>query len=141
LKDARRPAQLWPSVERARVIATQIRLHDLATDFKDLDRDEPMDSMPLTQPLESLQRPLSELERYAGWLAKDHVSVAVRADVQALAAAMKLGNDTSLLVLTLQKDIGRLPSGAVRKMLRKAVGEIRTVLGPGEIDAQAGEGS
>ena len=41
----------------------------------------------------------------------DHVSVAVRADVQALGAAMDVGNETSLLLLTLDKDIGRLPSG------------------------------
>jgi hypothetical protein len=84
----------------------------------------------LTQPREALRRPLSELERYAGWLARDHVSAAVRADVQALGAAMDVGNETSLLLLTLDKDIGRLPSGDVRKLLRKASGEIRAVLGP-----------
>ena len=79
---------------------------------------------------EALQRPLYELDRYAGWLAKGRVSVAVRADVQALGAAMDAGSDTSLLLLTLDKDIGRLPSGDIRKMLRKSLGEIRVVLGP-----------
>jgi hypothetical protein len=88
----------------------------------------------VTQPREALTRPLSALERYAGWLARDHVSVAVRADVQALGAAMDAGNETSLLLLTLDKDIGRLPSGDLRKMLRNALGEIRAVLGPGGID-------
>ena len=65
----------------------------------------------MTELREALTRPLSELERYAGWLGKDHVSVAVRADVHALGAAMDVGNETSLLLLTLDKDIGRLPSG------------------------------
>ena len=88
----------------------------------------------VTQPLEALKRPLYELERYAGWLAKDHVSVAVRADVHALGAAMDVGNETSLLLSTLDKDIGRLPSGDLRKMLRNALREIRTVLGTGGID-------
>jgi hypothetical protein len=85
------------------------------------------------QPHEALKRPFLELERYAGWLAKSHVSVAVRADVQALGAAMNVGHETSLLLLTLDKDIGRLPSGDVRKMLRKALGEIRAVLAPRDV--------
>jgi hypothetical protein len=92
------------------------------------------------QPREALTRPLSELERYSGWLAKDHVSVAVRADVHALGAAINVGNDTSLLLLTLDKDIGRLPSGDIRKMLRRALGEVRAVLGPSGIDGQDREG-
>ena len=102
---------------------------------------DPQEEPPLTQRREALKRPLSELERYAGWLAKDHVSVAVRADVHALGAAMEVGNDTSLLLLTLDKDITRLPSGDMRKMLRKALGEIRAVLGPSGIDVHDGEGS
>ncbi len=83
-----------------------------------------------TQTREALKHPLSQLERYAGWLAKSYVSVAVRADVQALSAAMDVGHETSLLLVTLDKDIGRLPGGDVRKMLRKALGELRAVLGP-----------
>ena len=112
--------------------ADRIRRH-----YNDAD---PQEEPPLTQRREALKRPLSELERYAGWLAKDHVSVAVRADVQALGAAVDVGNETSLLLLTLDKDLGRLPSGDVRKMLRKALGEIRAVLGP-SVDAHDGEGS
>jgi hypothetical protein len=85
---------------------------------------------PPTQPHEALQRPLSDLDRYAGWLTRGRLSVAVRADVQALGAAMDAGSDTSLLLVTLDKDIGRLPSGDIRKMLRKSLGEIRAMLGP-----------
>ena len=97
--------------------ADRVRRH-----CKDADpRAEPL----LVEPAEALKRPLFDLERYAGWLAKDHVSVAVRAGVQALGAAINAGSETSLLFLTLEKDIGRLPSGDLRKMLRKAVGEIR----------------
>jgi hypothetical protein len=95
----------------------------------------------LKEPRDALKRPLSELERYAGWLGKDHVSVAVRADVQALSAAIDVGSETSLLLLTLEKDIGRLPSGDIRKMLRKAAGEVRAVLGPTGIDLHDREGS
>jgi len=95
----------------------------------------------LTAPREALTQLLSELERYAGWLAKDHVSVVVRADVQALAAAIGAGCETSLPLLTLDKDIGRLPSGSVRKMLRKSLGEIRAGLEPSGIEVPAGQGS
>jgi hypothetical protein len=95
---------------------------------------DPGEGLPLTQPREALTRPMYELERYAGWLAKDHVSVAVRAAVQALRAAIDTGTDTSELLQTLDKDVGRLPSGDLRKMLRKALGEIRGVLEPSELD-------
>jgi hypothetical protein len=90
--------------------------------------------------LEAIQRPFSQLERYAGWLARDHVSVAVRADVQALGAAIHVGHDTSLELLKLDQDIGRMPSGDIRKMLRKAMKEIRVVLAVGDA-ARAGETS
>jgi hypothetical protein len=99
-------------------------------------REEPR----LIQPREALTRPLFDLARYAGWLAKDHVSVAVRADVHALEAAIDVGNETSLLLLTLDKDIRRLPSGDIRKMLRKALGEVRGVLGPSGRDVHGDGG-
>ena len=95
----------------------------------------------MTQAPEPLTRPLSELERYAGWLAKDRASVAVRTAVHALGAAMAVGDETSSLLLTLDKDIGRLPSGDMRKMLRRAAGEIRAVLEPAGIEAPDGESS
>lgn len=85
--------------------------------------------------------PFSQLERYAGWLAKDHVSAAVRADVQALGAAMNVGHDTSLELLKLDQDIARMPSGGIRKMLRKALVEMRGALEVGEAGARTGETS
>lgn len=95
----------------------------------------------LTPPHETLERPISELERYAGWLGKDHVSVAVRADVHALGAAIGVGTETSLLLVTLNKDIGRLPSGDLRKMLQKTLGQLRAVLEPSGTDARERDGS
>ena len=84
---------------------------------------------------------MSELQRYSGWLAKDHASVAVRADVQALGAAIDTGSETSLLLRALDKDIGRLPSGGIRTMLRRALGEIRAVLWPTGVDEDRGDRS
>lgn len=111
----------------------RVRRHD--------DEADPRGEPPLSQPRAALKRPLSELERYAGWLAKGHVSIAVRAGVQALDAAVDVGSETSLLLLTLEKDIGRLPSGGIRKMLRKALGEIRAMLQPNGIDGRDGKNS
>jgi hypothetical protein len=85
--------------------------------------------------------PLFNLERYAGWLAKDHVSIAVRANVKALAVAMELGDDTTRLLETLDKDIGRLPGGSVRKMLRQSLVKMRVALGAGDIDVRHREDS
>ena len=73
---------------------------------------------------------LSALQRYAGWLSKDHVSVAVRADVRALGEAMDTGTDTLDCLQTLDKDLDRLVSGGVRKMLRRVLGEMRAELDP-----------
>lgn len=47
--------------------ADRVRRH-----CNDADPQEP----PLTPPRQALKCPLSQLERYAGWLAKDYVSVA-----------------------------------------------------------------
>jgi hypothetical protein len=80
--------------------------------------------------LEAAGRLLSDLQRYAGWLSKDHVSVAVRADVRALGEAMHTGTDTLAWLQTLDRDLERLVSGGVRKMLRRSLGEIRAVLDP-----------
>jgi hypothetical protein len=94
----------------------------------------------LTQAHDALARPLSELQRYAGWLGRDHVPVAVRADVQALSAAIAVGEDTSMLLTTLDRDIGRLPGGDLRKMLRKAVKEIRALLGTSAVTVDVHDG-
>jgi hypothetical protein len=80
---------------------------------------------------EALAGPLAELSRFSGWLAKGHVSTAVRADVQALSAAIDAGHDTSLLMLTLDKDLVRLPGGDIRNMLRRSLGHVRVALEPG----------
>ena len=88
---------------------------------------------------EVLGRLLSELQRYAGWLAKDHASVAVRAGVRALGEAMDTGSETASCLQVLDKDIERLPSGGIRKMLRRALGEIRPMLEPGGMDRLEGD--
>jgi len=79
---------------------------------------------------------VSDLQRYAGWLAKGHASVAVRADVQALGVAIDTGNKALPALQALDNDLGRLPSGGIRKMLRQALEEIRAVLEPTGIDAE-----
>ena len=95
-------------------------------------------SCPQETNAEGLGRLLSELQKYAGWLAKDHASVAVRADVRALGEAMDTGRDTASSLQVLDKDIERLPSGGIRKMLRRALGEIRPMLAPSGMDRLEG---
>ena len=68
------------------------------------------------------------LQRYAGWLDRDRASVIVRADVQALGAAIDSGADTSVLLQALDANIARLPGGDMRKMLRVTAGQIRRAL-------------
>ena len=58
--------------------------------------------------------------------------------VQALGAAMNVGHDTSLELLKLDQDINRMPSGDIRKMLRKALLEIRGALDVGGAGARGG---
>lgn len=74
------------------------------------------------------RRLASDLERYAGWLSKNYVSAAVRTGAAALGVAMESGSDTSLELLTLDKDVGRLPSGDVRTMLRKTLKKLHVAL-------------
>jgi hypothetical protein len=113
--------------------ADRIRRHDHEA--------EPQQAPLPTTPREALKRHWSELERYAGWLAKDRASAAVRADVKALGLIMDVGTEASTELLTLDQSIGRLPGGDMRKMLRKALAEIRVVLGPTGILARDGEAS
>ena len=68
------------------------------------------------------------LQRYAGWLDRDRLSVTVRADVEALGAAIDTGIDASALLKTLEGNIARLPGADMRKMLRSTVGQIRSAL-------------
>jgi len=66
-------------------------------------------------------KPLYEtLHRYAGWLDRERSSVLVRADVEALGAAIETSADPLPLLQTLDANLARLPSGAVRKMMRAA---------------------
>ena len=94
---------------------------------------------PLTPRPDALAQPLSELSRFAGWLSKDQPSVAVRAGVHALSVAIDSGHDTSVLMVTLDKSLARLPSGEIRKMLRKALARIRVALPPTGLDVHDSE--
>jgi hypothetical protein len=85
------------------------------------------------------KRHLSDLQRYAGWLSKDHVSVVVRAESQALGVSMDQGSDPSSSLEALDKDIRRLPSGGLRKMLRRTVAELRAVLEIAELEENKGD--
>jgi hypothetical protein len=68
------------------------------------------------------------LQRYAGWLDRARTSVMVRADVQALRAAIDTDADPSPLLHALETNIARLPSGELRTMLRVAEGQMRRAL-------------
>ena len=70
----------------------------------------------------------STLQRYAGWLDRERASVTVRADVQALGAAIAAHADPSVLLETLDTNIARLPGGELRKMLRVTAGRVRRAL-------------
>jgi hypothetical protein len=71
-----------------------------------------------------------DLERYAGWLDRDRASVAVRASVQSLGAAIDARSDTFALLSELDVRIARLPGGGMRTMLRATAGQIRRALAP-----------
>ena len=77
---------------------------------------------------DALQQLYATLQRYAGWLDRERTSVMVRADVQALGIAIDACADLSPLLQTLDTNIGRLPSGELRKMLRVAAGQMRRAL-------------
>ena len=68
------------------------------------------------------------LQRYAGWLDRERASVTVRADVKALGTAIDTCVDPAALLQALDTNIGRLPSGEVRKMLRITAGHMRRAL-------------
>lgn len=68
------------------------------------------------------------LQRYAGWLDRERTSAMVRADVQALGAAIDARTDPSPSLQSLDTNIARLPSGDLRKMLRVTAGHMRRAL-------------
>ena len=77
---------------------------------------------------EALKPLYDTLQRYAGWLDRERTSVMVRADVEALVAAIYTCADLLPLLHALDTNIARLPSGAMRKMLRVAASEMRRAL-------------
>jgi hypothetical protein len=77
---------------------------------------------------EALKQRYGTLQRYAGWLDRERTSVMVRADVQALGAAIETCADPLPLLQALDTNIARLPGGELRKMLRLAAGEMRRAL-------------
>jgi hypothetical protein len=73
--------------------------------------------------------PLYEtLQRYAGWLDRERQSVMVRNDVMAIGVAIDTGMNPASLLLTLDADLAKLPSGEVRKMLRAASAKMTIAL-------------
>ena len=77
---------------------------------------------------DALKQLHATLQRYAGWLDRERTSVMIRADVQALGAAIETSADPSPLLLSLDTNIARLPSGELRKMLRVAASQMRRAL-------------
>jgi len=77
---------------------------------------------------EALKSLYDRLQRYAGWLGRERTSVLVRADVEALGAAIDTCGDALPLLHTLDTNIARLPTGEMRKMLRVAASEMRRAL-------------
>jgi hypothetical protein len=78
--------------------------------------------------LESVKLLYLTLQRYAGWLDRGRASVAVRVEVASLGTAIDSGDETSLPLSGVDTSIARLPSTAMRKMLRATAGEIRRAL-------------
>lgn len=78
--------------------------------------------------LEAVKRLYLTLQRYAGWLDRGRASAAVRADVASLGTAIDAGAETSALLNGLDTSIARVPTPAMRKILRATAGEIRRAL-------------
>jgi len=93
-------------------------------------RSAPADT-PATEPE---VHPLEALDRYAGWLGRDRLSVAIRADVVALGEAMGAGTGASTCLRALDDDIARLPAGGMRPLLRRAAVTMRETLTLGGAD-------
>jgi hypothetical protein len=68
---------------------------------------------------EALKLLYDTLQRYAGWLDRERTSVMVRADVEALGAAIHTGADPWPLVHALDTNIARLPSGEPEAAARR----------------------
>jgi len=68
------------------------------------------------------------LHRYAGWLDRERTSSLVRADIQALGAAIDGAADPTPVLQSLDRNMARLPSGALRTMVRTAAANLRRAL-------------
>ena len=60
---------------------------------------------------DALKQLYATLQRYAGWLDRERTSVMIRADVQALGAAIETRADPSPLLQSLDTNIARYPAG------------------------------
>jgi hypothetical protein len=89
---------------------------------------DPSSRSPTETTDETLARLLDSVARYAGWLGRDRPSIALRANVQALEIAVSAGTEIAPCLRVLDVDLQRVPDGAVRKILRKALAEISVVL-------------
>jgi hypothetical protein len=78
--------------------------------------------------LQAVKQSYLTLQRYAGWLDRGRASAAVRADVASLGTAIDTGAETSSLLSGLDTSIARVPTAAMRKILRTTAGEIRRAL-------------
>ena len=77
---------------------------------------------------EVITRLTNAFARYAGWLGNDQPSNAVRTHAQALGRAVESQADPSTWIILLGDDLKRLPSGEVRKVLRRTLAEISAAL-------------
>ena len=77
---------------------------------------------------EALKPLYDRLLRYSGWLDRERTSVMVRADVEALGAAINTCADPLPVLHALETNIARLPSGELRKLLRIVASEMRRAL-------------
>jgi len=73
---------------------------------------------------------LADLEKYAGWLPKGFAPTRVRAGVKALGVEVGARGDVPAALDALDADIGRLGSGEIAGLLRRALRDFREAFGP-----------
>jgi len=72
--------------------------------------------------------PFSNLERYAGWLARGAASSRVRESVKALGTTIAAQGDVAASVDALEADVAKLGSGEIVTLLRRALRDFRAAL-------------
>jgi hypothetical protein len=65
------------------------------------------------------------LQRYAGWLGKDHFAKTVKSDVKQLGDALDSGVDLRGILSDLQTNVDRLGDGELKDLLASAVAQLR----------------